>query len=396
MERRESVTESVTVPTYAAAVPHFCPLLPRWWSQHLPAVVVVRAKGDGSLMVRISKAAIEKLVHIRVCNYLGLPVEAPRHAQAVPVDSAAVIEKWWDHRLMGHRDTDLASLAALPSGGSGGRVLAQPQPSPSPSPSASSAPDTRVSTSPTTRERPRTGTFEAAEREREREEDTRWTRKTLPLWRSSQTSYTVGMFAGGSGQGQGQGQGRRVCGSGWGAAALAPAPVALFLGWKKKARRRARTRTRTRTRTKKKKSRHAPPPPPAARRAPGTGSPPRADGDKDKEVRALGISIDYKPRPGRSKAPGVLWKRVPGSGHGASRPWNDNVDVEYGPLDGKLAHHRACTHANNSTSSLSLLLSPAERRPRSHLGGELQQVDDLGVILACRYLQGCYTIVWSF
>ena len=63
---------------------------------------------------------------------------------------------------------------------------------------------------------------------------------------------------------------------------------------------------------------------------------------------------------------------------------------------GKLAHHRACTYAHNSKSSLSLLLSPAERRSRSHLGGELQQVDDLGVILACRYLQGCYTIVCLF
>jgi hypothetical protein len=90
--------ELAPVPPYASTVPQvFAPSSLEWWSHHLPSVVVVRAKGDGSLMVRISKASIEKLVQAAVHDVLDLPPTGWR-APASLVDSGATIAQWWENK----------------------------------------------------------------------------------------------------------------------------------------------------------------------------------------------------------------------------------------------------------------------------------------------------------
>ena len=59
--------DKVSVPAYSSAVPRaFCPSSLEWWSTHLPEVVVIRAKANGNLMVRISKPAIGLSITISV------------------------------------------------------------------------------------------------------------------------------------------------------------------------------------------------------------------------------------------------------------------------------------------------------------------------------------------
>ena len=78
----------------------------------------------------------------------------------------------------------------------------------------------------------------------------------------------------------------------------------------------------------------------------GGGSPGRGSGRKDKvrdrdrerekEMRKLGVSDDYKPLPGRSKAPGFFGNESQASGTALGFAWNDNVDVDYRSQDSLL------------------------------------------------------------
>ena len=101
IQRRESLTEEVFVPSYSSVVPLvYHPSSLEWWVKHLPKVVIVRAKGDGSLMVRISKAAIEKIVAVKVHEHLDLTGPMPQGAgtRATLVDPIHAISHWWEHR----------------------------------------------------------------------------------------------------------------------------------------------------------------------------------------------------------------------------------------------------------------------------------------------------------
>lgn len=102
LKQRDSVTQEVAVPAYSGAVSQvFHPSSLEWWVQHLHRVVIVRAKGNGSLMVRISKAAIEKLVAVKVHNHLDLPGPPPAGGAAsrvALVDPSHTISHWWEHR----------------------------------------------------------------------------------------------------------------------------------------------------------------------------------------------------------------------------------------------------------------------------------------------------------
>jgi hypothetical protein len=79
-----------------------------WWSTHLKDVLVVRARGDGSLILRISKSLIDKVIQ----THAGLISAVVRSSKATAVqlvNTRVMIDNWFGY----HReDNDLTAPAA--------------------------------------------------------------------------------------------------------------------------------------------------------------------------------------------------------------------------------------------------------------------------------------------
>ena len=284
--------------------------------KNLHLVVIVRAKGDGSLMVRINKAAIEKIVAIRVHEYLDLDGSPPAGtvaSRATLVDPMHAISHWWEHRqglpasMLSHSHSSTFSAVQGPTA----RTPAPPLDVPL---------SEREISSLAAQDAPYSGDMFSGANFADNDEEQKASAadKALPQPAAGKTIRCSGWSVS-------EGLPRRSSHSREGPldSLLPEAASGSVLGVFK-------------TTTEKGKGKDV-----GKHRKKGSASPPRSykkeGAAKDGSVmKTLPISESYKPKPGRSKAPGFFGNEAQNSTgkEFAAVAWNDNTDIDRISLEG--------------------------------------------------------------